>query len=242
MSIYAISDLHGCLDLYKQVKEFLKPEDKVYCLGDCGDRGPNSWETIKAVANDPQFIYLMGNHEHMLLAAMNSVLGYPQIGDCIFYNDPEKLLYTNGGYSTLVGWQKDGKEVSWIDYFSNLKRIEFYKNADGIDIILCHAGYCPIDTPTDYDLIWDRSHFWSPWPKSLDNAIMVHGHTPCEYLSEDLNMLHGPEYRKKWAPIDGAIWYADGHKIDIDMGSFYTNTTLLLDLDTFEEHIFIIDK
>lgn len=53
MSVYAVSDLHGMFNLYKQIKNFLKPEDKVYCLGDCGDRGPASWETIHAVASDP---------------------------------------------------------------------------------------------------------------------------------------------------------------------------------------------
>lgn len=42
MAVYALSDLHGYLDLYKQIKEFLKPEDKVYFLGDAGDRGPQS--------------------------------------------------------------------------------------------------------------------------------------------------------------------------------------------------------
>lgn len=70
MSIYAVSDLHGYLDLYKQIKAFLKPEDKVIFLGDAGDRGPQPWETIKAIAADPQWTYLMGNHEHMLAGAM----------------------------------------------------------------------------------------------------------------------------------------------------------------------------
>ena len=36
MSVFACSDLHGMFNLYKQIKNFLKPEDKVYCLGDCG--------------------------------------------------------------------------------------------------------------------------------------------------------------------------------------------------------------
>ena len=39
MSVYAVSDLHGQLELYFKIKDFLKPEDYVYCLGDCGDRG-----------------------------------------------------------------------------------------------------------------------------------------------------------------------------------------------------------
>lgn len=36
MSIYAVSDLHGMYELYQKISDFLKPEDKVYCLGDCG--------------------------------------------------------------------------------------------------------------------------------------------------------------------------------------------------------------
>lgn len=55
MSVYAVSDLHGMYELYQKISNFLKPEDKVYCLGDCGDRGPQPWETIKAVASDPRF-------------------------------------------------------------------------------------------------------------------------------------------------------------------------------------------
>ena len=70
MATYAISDLHGRMDLFRQVKEFLQPEDVVYVLGDCGDRGPAGWELIKTVYEDPQFIYLMGNHEDMLVNAM----------------------------------------------------------------------------------------------------------------------------------------------------------------------------
>lgn len=53
MAIYAVSDLHGRFDLYKQICDFLKPEDEVICLGDCGDRGPQSWETITAVYENP---------------------------------------------------------------------------------------------------------------------------------------------------------------------------------------------
>ena len=35
-----------------------------------------------------------------------------------------------------------------------------------------------------------------------------------------------------------ALWYCNNHKVCIDMGTYNTNITVLLDLDTFEEHIF----
>ena len=49
MSVYALSDLHGNLNIWKKIKEFLKPEDKVYFLGDAADRGDYGWEIIKEI-------------------------------------------------------------------------------------------------------------------------------------------------------------------------------------------------
>ena len=34
MATYACSDLHGRLDLLKQIQDFLQPDDTVYFLGD----------------------------------------------------------------------------------------------------------------------------------------------------------------------------------------------------------------
>lgn len=95
MAIYATADLHGYLDLYKKIKDFLKPDDVVYYLGDAGDRGPQSWETIKVILDDPQFIYIKGNHDDMLVKA---ALNY--FGD---YFDTEGWYYdlmSNGGEQT----------------------------------------------------------------------------------------------------------------------------------------------
>ena len=74
MSVYALGDLHGHYEIYEKVKAMLKPEDTVYFLGDAGDRGPDSWKCIKAIYDDPQFIYIKGNHEDMLVKAFVDVL------------------------------------------------------------------------------------------------------------------------------------------------------------------------
>ena len=39
MANYVCSDLHGYLELYKKIKNFIKPEDTIFFLGDAGDRG-----------------------------------------------------------------------------------------------------------------------------------------------------------------------------------------------------------
>lgn len=41
--------------------------------------------------------------------------------------------------------------------------------------------------------------------------------------------------------VEGAFWYCNDHKVNIDCGSFFTGQTVLLNLDTFDEHIFMVD-
>ena len=86
MATYACGDLHGFMEIYKKIKSMLKPEDKVIFLGDAGDRGPESWECIKAIYEDPQFIYLKGNHEDMLVRAAKDYLKYDTTGNRELYS------------------------------------------------------------------------------------------------------------------------------------------------------------
>lgn len=228
MSVYALSDLHGMSDLYKQIKNFLKPEDKVYFLGDAGDRGPRCMETIKLIARDPQFIYLKGNHEQMLVDALVDYL------DGIGYTENQMLCFQNGGHPTYEEFILEHDEqilAGWVKYLHNLPEEEQYENEQGHLIVLTHSGYTfGID---DSDKIWNRSHISDAWPKAYSNVIMVHGHTPNPRLAQKVKQ----EYDEV-----GAVYYCGNHKIGIDAGAVWTDCALLLDLDTFDEHIFYSDK
>lgn len=229
MSVYAISDLHGMLNLYQEVKKFLKPEDKVYCLGDCGDRGPSGWATIKAVASDPQFEYIMGNHEHMLVHAMQEYLDGDR-SNC--YEDGGMFICAyNGGQDTFDGWINEGADRKWLHYLKSLPYERMYLNKNGYTIYLSHAGCTGGKLLDRYDLVWDRTHLHDDWPKDrrYKTLIIIHGHTPVQYLNPN------------WHEEDGIITYCDGHKIDIDCGSYYSGLTCLLNLDTFEEHYFSVE-
>lgn len=235
MARYVFSDLHGQLTLWRAIKNFVKPEDKLYCLGDCGDRGPQPWETIKEVINDPQVVYLKGNHEDMLVAAMAEYLDHPaarKFHQKYRAHSFQQLLAQNGGSGTLQGWIDEGADYTWIQRLDNLPTL-ITLDTGKLKLALCHAGYSPMaddEIPDDFELLWDRGHLTNPWvPGTDDNLIIIHGHTPCPYLA------------KKWTPEHGAIIYADGHKIDIDVGSVWTNMACLLDLDTFDEHYFAYD-
>lgn len=223
--VFAVSDLHGMYDLWTQIKHFLEPDDTLYVLGDCADRGERGWDIIKEVYEHPQTIYIKGNHEDMLVNAMHY---YNKYGN---KNTREyKLLRNNGGGSTFHDWSCENQEErqKWYERLRDLPLQLDYINKNGHTVRLSHAGFTPGAKTTNEDLLWDRSHFLLFYDFE---DVIVHGHTPVQYLAEDLKL--DVNYREP-----EIIYYNYDHKIDIDMLSAYTNRAVLLDLDTFDEHYF----
>lgn len=233
MAVYACSDLHGRLNLYLKIKEFLKPEDKVYFLGDAGDRWLYGWELIKKIYEDDQFVYLKGNHEDMLMKAIKAYGRNPDWPSRAY-----SLLEQNGGAVTFNDWLKDGASLEWANKLNKLPLHFEYTNANGQIILLSHAGYTPwaeIDNETQpalpfFDnLLWDRDHIYEDYEddECVKNSIVVHGHTTIPSMMRRLNDNRDVVY--------GAYWYCDNHKVCIDNYSAASNKTCLLDLDTLEE-------
>lgn len=236
MAVYALGDLHGHYEIYEKVKAMLKPEDQVYFVGDAGDRGPDSWKCIKAIYNDPQFIYIKGNHEDMLVKACEDYLEDGYMWDYKSYT----LCYRNGGKETMESWEADPDRVAWVKRLRDLPTWESY-DANGRSIILCHAGFTPwmepgetsCSIPEDHDLIWDREHYYSNTylPQHMDDVLIIHGHTPIHHLSADIDM--------PWE--SGAFWYMNGHKCCIDSGGFFSGEWVLLNLDTLEDTVLTLE-
>jgi serine/threonine protein phosphatase 1 len=238
MAVYALGDLHGHLDILRQVQEFIGPEDKVIFVGDACDRGPESLATIKALKADHRFIHICGNHEDMLVEAIGDYLDDDK-WDYKSYN----LCYINGGEETIKDWEWDADRMRLYYYLKKLPTHIEYVNENGYTILLSHAGYTPywdeaipnnkeLIIPDRHHLIWNRDDYfdnWDPYNEGgYDNFIVVHGHTPTRYLARDLRI----QYKS------GPIWYADGHKVCIDTGGFFSGEFCLLNLDTYETKMF----
>ena len=218
MRTLVFSDLHGQYGLWKQIERFIQPDDKVYCLGDCADRGPDGWKIIKEVLNTPNITYIRGNHEQFIIDEDYSLWRY------------------NGGDPTINASDLD-TDKNWDMVRRKLMDtplIVNYTNNKGIDIALCHAGFDPkiIQYQDDYDLIWDRRHLERSWPEGWDNLIVIHGHTPIPYILDYVGVDEKPPKENR------AYWYCDWHKCCIDMLSFQTKKAIVLDLNTFEEYLF----
>lgn len=218
MHTYACSDLHGNYKIWKHIQEYCK-DDRLFFLGDACDRGKDGLKIIEELLKSNNVTYLKGNHEQLLLDAIRCV----KKDWCDYNGEETQLLIINGGLSTLKDFmKKDLFSRLWYENkLNSLEECHLYKNNKSQNIILSHAGL-NIENfmPEQTNFLWDRKHIHIPWPKDpiYDNWYIVHGHTPVQVFTN------------RWK----VFRYADGHKIDIDCGTFRSGIAALLDLDTFD--------
>jgi len=68
---FVVGDLHGCYGLFMQLLDkisFDKERDRMFSVGDLGDRGPDSLKCL-ALIREPWFKAVAGNHEQYILDA-----------------------------------------------------------------------------------------------------------------------------------------------------------------------------
>ena len=230
MATWAVSDLHGNYELFLAILDKINPEDTVYFLGDACDRGHDGYDLMKSIWEQPNWIYLMGNHEEMFIEATQDYLNYDR-----WVYDTYSYAVCNGAYETLYCWELDGEveRKIWHNRITRLPMGAEYINTNGKRIFLCHSGFTPVMNRhtkivtmyenDSYHLLWDRDHMYNNrWPSNMPDIYVVHGHTPIQYYS------HG------YIIDDGPLFYQKRHKIDIDCATYITNAAFIFNLDTFE--------
>ena len=240
MSVFAVSDIHGNLEIAQQVVRKAIEGNTIYFLGDACDRGKHGWQIIKMFLTTPNIVYLMGNHEDMLIRAMRP---YFMGDDKYRFTHSFEVWSWNGSALTEFDIINDNFETAHM-FFSQLhtlKMIDDYTNEFGQVIHMCHSGYEFWDDEfwEAQEVLWDRNHYMiNKWWYD-ENEFVVHGHTSIPHVIEDIG---DPPYSPddSWFPSwDGnsAFWYCENHKVDIDMRTAMTGKACLLNLDTFEEII-----
>lgn len=251
--IFASSDWHGCLDPAKKVLDFLQPDDKLYFLGDAIDRGDHGFQIMTHLLNDDRVVYMLGNHEQMMLEAVKHMIQYKDEYFIAYSHMDNNWIYGNGGSKTLEDMHYgEGIDLEYLyKRIKEMPNICDYTSKDGKKIILEHAGFTPDKNgelkweDRHHDPVWDRDHFYDLWTGAED-MYLVHGHTPVQYLKFEYGYLgQGPmsfdelKIKNAWDDpsvhyIPEVIQYCDGHKFDIDMCTIASGRIALLDLDTFE--------
>ena len=201
--VFAVGDIHGCKELLNvihnkiiEVSKNKEGEKLLIYLGDYIDREPDIKGTIQTLIDfQPENftkVFLLGNHEQMLLD---------------FMDGKRNSLYIwlgNGGLETLESYGIDMN--SYIDHSMELKDEELIRkkftrllpfshknffnqlilNYEWGNYFFVHAGInpdLPIEKQEKETMLWTREkNFFNP--KMTCSKIIVHGHTPVEKIEK----------------------------------------------------------
>jgi len=170
--IFAIGDIHGCLENLEKLLKILPVnwgKDLVIFLGDYIDRGPNPRGVIEKVLElkklyGEKIITLKGNHEWMFERFLKGI-------------DIDVFLYNGGGMTLKSYYDKKGHLEIPEEHLKFLKELKLYYETE--DYIFVHAGLRPgkeLKEQNEEDLLWIRDSFYFSeykFPKTI-----VFGHTP----------------------------------------------------------------
>jgi len=211
--MFYFTDIHGQSWLYNEIIKYCQtdPEATIIFGGDACDRGPHGYKIMKDLLQNPQIIYLKGNHEDLFVKAAYEILGAHSATDIQYeyihnihdrdeaagiiidmqdnYYKHTALHVYNGGLNTLIDWMLDGADEDFVSRIESLPICFQYKNID-----FCHAG----GTVKTFDKVYTAEYngknpdynsvkrcIWDRdcWHIGWANdRICIHGHTPSIFL------------------------------------------------------------
>ena len=256
---YAMSDVHGNYSLFKAAIQYCEREDPEYSLvfmGDACDRGPDGYRIMRELLDNPQVVYLKGNHEDMFAKAARFIINdYKGPNDleafssylnslCVrdYYASQVVDCIGNGGRPTLKAWFADGMSNEFV---SRIDKLPLTFSTDTMDF--CHAGanYNTFSRVADdeyedeipdvedaWELLWDRNYLGAGWKS---NRICVYGHTPVYHLAAK---YYGQDKSKANAHPCLYTGLLDdrwtGKKLNMDVGTYSNGKLYVLNCITMQ--------
>ena len=236
--VFAVGDIHGCRELLQKIHNKILATSKdiegqklLIYLGDYIDRGPDIKETIETLIDfqpdNFKRVFLLGNHEQMLLEFISGSENSPYIwlgngGLETFKSYGIDLSkYIDNSKMELYHDKKIRKKLlesippSHKDFFDQLQLSYEWEN-----YFFVHAGIdpgLPLDQQDKETMLWTRSkRFFDP--KMTYHKIIVHGHTPVDKIEQF------------------------SCRINLDTGAFYSMNLSSLMIDTKREKLFYLSS
>ena len=166
-----IGDVHGCATALRMLIEVIgpRPEDTIVTLGDYIDWGPDSRGVIEqliGLSGRCHLVPVLGNHEEMLLAALES-------------GSELRSWLKFGGEETLNSYEYQGKsDMIPMDHVRFIKGCRDYHET--ATHIFVHANYdhrLPMDRVGGTKLRWEFIDRAEVRPHFSGKTVVV-GHTP----------------------------------------------------------------
>jgi len=172
---FVIGDMHGHVSqLMSQLEglNFNPLDDRVICVGDLIDRGPESEQALDLL-DEPWFFAVLGNHEYLMLSGLK------------YGNSRDKMLWLQHGGD----WITRADRSRWAHWFEQLEALPLAIEVvghDGKRYGIIHADYphahwdeLEYFTPELVQKsLWSRRHFEARANhvvKGID--YLIHGHS-----------------------------------------------------------------
>ncbi len=235
---YAIGDVHGELDLLNELHAHIQFDWertghgralRIVHLGDLVDRGRNSKGVVdrlmtmeRQAENTPtlEVVALMGNHEDMMLKALDDPNGE---GAVMWLASGGGETIASYGARELWGWRDliDEEHEAWLrarpDRLWDLETNTVY----------VHAGIAPQDFP-------DCAREVRIWTRS--GAFFDTDHWPDRPELADLHVVHGHTPRRDRSPEKS------GRRINVDTGAVYGGPLTAVRIALGEEPRFVFAR
>lgn len=245
MATYVCSDIHGqfftWLSAIAKSGLSLENGDKFIILGDLIDRGEESLACVKYALElkeryPNQVTYLRGNHEQLFLDFVNirdplSIEGYmdlQMIGGNWLLNGGRKTVssfFPKSDTSSLVELHKMFNE-SYSEIIQKLNELPYYKVDEELNCVYVHAGFetgKPLEQQDKLNMLWIREGFLDGFKACegdvLKGKIIVHGHTPVQYMHEYSS------------PYNGQGFYKGEYHLNVDGGAALRDKLLVVKID-----------
>ncbi len=223
MTVYAIGDIHGQLDMLRAAHDRIATDKAregtadatVVHIGDFVDRGPDARGTlerlISASADGAPFVFIRGNHDRLMEAFLD-----PQAFAGTIHAKFNWLADNLGGALTLASYgvatgpltRREILRAAALGAIPENHRaflaglIPYHRENE---LCFVHAGIrpgVPLDRQTEADLTWIRSDFLDD-PRD-HGPLIVHGHTPVrriEHMGNRVNIDTGAGFGRPLSAV-----------------------------------------
>jgi len=189
MRVYAVGDIHGRLDLFREIIRSIDADDAarqpahscVVLLGDLIDRGPDSSGVVRLAREwmrKRSVTAVMGNHEEMFLQSfdkasiLRNFLRHGGLETMLSYGIPESAFSEVGPEELqhMMAEAVPDEDRKFLGGFEKMVRFG--------DYVFVHAGVrpdLPLERQNGVDCRWIREPFLSH--EGDFGGMIVHGHT-----------------------------------------------------------------
>ena len=167
--LIAIGDIHGCqtalLTLLRAID--LRPSDTLVTLGDYVDRGPDSaavLETLSNLVSQCHLVPLIGNHEIMMVKAMESRRSH-------------EFWVQSGGNATLASYGGRLANIPQHHLVFLNHCVRYFEADKNFFVHACFDPNLPLAEQPEELLFWTHIFEFPPEPHCSGKRAVV-GHTP----------------------------------------------------------------